>query len=75
VVDATPVAMKVFEPLQPPGARVPSPRGTECAGEREVPVTEPEPANAEEPQENPIGRLRSCAFHPSSLLLACLLMG
>jgi hypothetical protein len=57
VVDATPVATEVVEPLQHADARVPSPIGTECASEREVPVAEPEPANAEEPQENSIGRL------------------
>jgi hypothetical protein len=58
VVDATPAATEVFEPLQQPGACVLSPTRTKCAGEREVPVAELEPAIAEEPQENPIGRLR-----------------
>jgi hypothetical protein len=57
VVDATPVATEHVEPLQQPGALVPSPTGTECADEREVPVAEPEPVNAEEPQESSIGRL------------------
>jgi hypothetical protein len=57
VVDATPAATEAVEPLQQPGACVPSPKGIECAGEREVPVTEPEPADIEEPQENLIGSL------------------
>jgi hypothetical protein len=58
VVHVTPVATEVVEPLQQPGVRVPSSTRTECAGEREVPVAEQEPMNAEKPQENSIGRLR-----------------
>jgi hypothetical protein len=50
--------MKVVEPLQQQGAHAPSPIGTECANEREVPVAELELVNAEEPQENLIGKLR-----------------
>jgi hypothetical protein len=58
VIDATPTATEVVEPSQQPSAHVPSPTEAEDAGEREVPVAEPELVNVEEPQENPIGRLR-----------------
>jgi hypothetical protein len=58
VVDVTPVAMEVVEPSQQADAHVPSPIEAEVAGEGDVPIAKPEPVNVEQPQENPIGRLR-----------------
>jgi hypothetical protein len=58
VVDVTPATMKVVEPSQWPDAHVSSPTEAEGASEEDVPIAEPEPANAEQPQGNPIGRLR-----------------
>jgi hypothetical protein len=58
VVDVTLAAMEVAKPSQQPNAHVPSPIEVEGAYEGDVPIAEPEPVNAEQPQENPIGRLR-----------------
>jgi hypothetical protein len=58
VVDVTPAAMEVVELSQHPDAHVPSPIEAEGTSEGDVPIAEPELANVEQPQENPIGRLR-----------------
>jgi hypothetical protein len=58
MVGVTPAAMEVVEPSQQLDAHVPSPREAEGAGEGNMPSAEPKLANVEQPQENPIGRLR-----------------
>jgi hypothetical protein len=57
VVDVTPAAMEVVEPSQHPDAHVPSPIEVEGAGEGNMGSAEPAPVNAEQPEENSIGRL------------------
>jgi hypothetical protein len=49
--------MEVVEPSQHPDAHVPSPIEVEGAGEGNMGSAEPAPVNAEQPEENSIGRL------------------